>query len=122
LATNLKEWVLEQLEEELDGTNQEIILKNLDLLSSIGIETYNIDIAMLKLLDQRDKNVIKLNIFCFVYSINIFVLLKLIFKEKVSEFLSKIANVDQSEIKIALGNMKKLQVFELLLLNFCNSI
>ncbi len=122
MATNLKEWVLEQLEEELDGTNQEIILKNLDLLSSIGIETYNIDIAMLKLLDQRDKNVIKLNIFCFVYSINIFVLLKLIFKEKVSEFLSKIANVDQSEIKIALGNMKKLQVFELLLLNFCNSI
>lgn len=56
LSRNLVEWIVAQLEEELDATNPTINLNNIKLLSQFGIETYNIDLALVHLLSSLTKH------------------------------------------------------------------
>ena len=57
MSKDLVNWLLTQLEDELDGTNFDIILNTVGIVSAYGIETYNIDLGLLNLLEQRTKPV-----------------------------------------------------------------
>lgn len=48
--SDLKQWMSSQLEDELDGTDVDIICGNINLVNEIEIESYKIDSAMLDIL------------------------------------------------------------------------
>lgn len=50
---DLKNWMLSQLEDELDGTNIEIISYNVRLVSELRMESYKLDNAMISLLSPQ---------------------------------------------------------------------
>ena len=52
-----RDWLVLQLEEELDATDDVIITNNLELISSFSIETYRVDVGLL--------NIIKINVNIF---------------------------------------------------------
>ena len=43
-------WLITQLEEELDATENTIIANNLDLVASFNIESYNIDAGLVNII------------------------------------------------------------------------
>jgi hypothetical protein len=53
LDSDLTYWMVSQLEDELDGTNAEIISNSCKLVNALGIETYSIDTSMLNLLSNQ---------------------------------------------------------------------
>lgn len=53
LDSDLTYWMVSQLEDELDGTNAEIISNSCKLVNALGIETYSIDNSMLNLLSNQ---------------------------------------------------------------------
>ena len=50
LETELTNWLITQLEEELDATENRIIANNLDLVASFNIESYNIDAGLVNII------------------------------------------------------------------------
>jgi len=49
-----REWVIQQLEEELDATDEDIIRNNLSLVESFGSETYRVDVGLVNLLKKEE--------------------------------------------------------------------
>jgi len=49
-----RDWLVLQLEEELDATDEEIIRNNVSLVESFGVETYRIDVGLLNLLKREE--------------------------------------------------------------------
>ena len=48
-----RDWLILQLEEELDATEDQIIENNLGLIASFGIETYRIDVGLLNIMKMN---------------------------------------------------------------------
>ncbi len=46
------------MEEELDATNKEILIDNIRIVAAIGVESYTIDNALLKLISAENDSVI----------------------------------------------------------------
>ncbi len=59
INSDTKDWLLTQLEEELDTADDEIISNNIKLIDSFQCETYRIDIGLL--------NIIKKEVFLFLF-------------------------------------------------------
>lgn len=51
-----RDWLILQLEEELDATDDEIIENNLGLIASFGVETYRIDVGLLNIMKINVRN------------------------------------------------------------------
>jgi hypothetical protein len=47
------------MEEELDATNKDILIDNIRIIATIGVETYNVDNALLKLKSADNVSVSK---------------------------------------------------------------
>lgn len=53
LDSDLIYWMVNQLEDELDGTSTEIITNSVKVIAALKVETYNFDSAMLNLLTNQ---------------------------------------------------------------------
>jgi hypothetical protein len=58
IKPELIEWLVGEMESELDSSDIEITSNNLKIISQLGVESYNIDIGLLNLMSDKSFAVI----------------------------------------------------------------
>jgi hypothetical protein len=48
----ITDWLVTEMESELDGSDPNIILNNLNIVKKMSVETYNIDMSLIKLISE----------------------------------------------------------------------
>ncbi len=58
IKPELLQWLVGEMESELDSSEIEITTNNLKIIAQLGVETYNIDIGLLKIMNDKSFAVI----------------------------------------------------------------